>query len=93
MAVSATTLIVTILVLRSVRRTEWAGERRLNILREEQERMELLHRELHMLEEELKWRRGAVNGGESVERKRDARESPESPTPADETTPEGPGGT
>jgi hypothetical protein len=37
----------------------------LEILREQQERLEFLHEERRMLEEELEWRRSIMDGEES----------------------------
>ena len=62
---SAATLYVVLGVRRSTRRTERAGNERLEILREQQERLEFLHGERRMLEEELEWRRSIMDGEES----------------------------
>ena len=59
---SAATLYVVLGVRRSTRRTERAGNERLEILREQQERLEFLHEERRMLEEELEWRRSIMDG-------------------------------
>jgi hypothetical protein len=63
---SATTLYVALGVRRTTRRAERAGNERLEILREQQERLALLHEERRMLDEELKWRRSIMDGEESV---------------------------
>jgi hypothetical protein len=53
-------------VRRSTRRAERAGNERLEILREQQERLAFLHEERRMLDEELKWRRSIMDGEESL---------------------------
>ena len=63
---SAATLYVVLGVRRSTRRAERAGNERLEILREQQERLALLHEERRMLDEELKWRRSIMDGEESL---------------------------
>ena len=63
---SAATLYVVLGVRRTTRRAERAGNERLEILREQQERLALLHEERRMLDEELKWRRSIMDGEESV---------------------------
>jgi hypothetical protein len=60
--VSVTTLYVVLGVRRSTRRAERAGDERLEILREQQERLGLLREERRMLEEELGWRRKMMDG-------------------------------
>ena len=62
---SAATLYVVLGVRRSTRRTERAGNERLEILLLAQERLEFLHEERRMLEEELEWRRSIMDGEES----------------------------
>jgi hypothetical protein len=52
LAVSVAILVVAWLVLRSTRRAEHAGEERLEMLREQRERLQLLCEERRMLEEE-----------------------------------------
>ena len=60
--VSVTTLYVVLGVRRSSRRTERSGDERLEILREQQERLGFLREERRMLEEELGWRRKMMDG-------------------------------
>jgi hypothetical protein len=48
------TLAIAARTLRSARRAERGGDERLEILREQQERLKLMYQERHMLEEELK---------------------------------------
>jgi hypothetical protein len=62
LVVSVTTLYVVLGVRRSTRRAERAGDERLEILREQQERLGLLREERRMLEEELGWRRKMMDG-------------------------------
>jgi hypothetical protein len=64
---SAATLYVVLGVRRSTRRAERAGNERLEILREQQERLAFLHEERRMLDEELKWRRSIMDGEESLQ--------------------------
>ena len=59
--VSVAILVVVWLVLRSTRRAEQAGEERLEMLREQRERLLFLREERRMLEEELKWRRSMMD--------------------------------
>ena len=61
LVVSLTTLYVVLVALRSTRRVERAGGERLEILREQQERLRFLHEERRMLEEELEWRRSMMD--------------------------------
>jgi hypothetical protein len=65
-SVSLATLYVVLVVLRSTRRTERAGDERLEILREQQERLRLIYTERRMLEEELEWRRSMMDGEERL---------------------------
>jgi hypothetical protein len=62
--VSLTSLYVMLAVLRSTRRTEEAGDERLEILREQQERLQFLREERRALAEELAWRRSMMDGEE-----------------------------
>ena len=64
--VSVTILSVVLAVLRSTRRTERAGGERLEILREQQERLQFMRDERRMLEEELQWRRSMMDGEERL---------------------------
>jgi hypothetical protein len=66
LALSVTTLYVVLGVRRSSRRTERSGDERLEILREQQERLGFLREERRMLEEELGWRRKMMDGKEHV---------------------------
>ncbi len=59
--VSVAILVVVWLVLRSTRRAEQTGEERLEMLREQQERLLFLREERRMLEEELEWRRSMMD--------------------------------
>ncbi len=52
--IGVTTLAIAARTLRSARRAERGGDERLEILREQQERLKLIYQERHMLEEELK---------------------------------------
>ncbi len=61
LVVSVAILVVAWLVLRSTRRAEQAGEERLEMLREQQERLLFLREERRMLEEELEWRRSMMD--------------------------------
>ena len=62
---SAATLYVVMGVRRSTRRAERAGDERLEILREQQERLAFLREERRVLDEELEWRRSIMDGEES----------------------------
>jgi hypothetical protein len=59
---SAATLYVALDARSSLRRAEQAGDERLQILREQQERLAFLREERRMLDEELKWRRSVMDG-------------------------------
>ena len=61
LVVSVAILVVVWLVLRSTRRAERGGEERLEMLREQQERLWFLREERRMLEEELEWRRSMMD--------------------------------
>ena len=63
---SAATLYVVLGVRRSTRRAERAGNERLEILREQQERLAFLHEERRMLDKELEWRRSIMEGEEAL---------------------------
>ncbi len=52
--IGAATLAIAARTLRSARRAERGGDERLEILREQQERLKLMYQESRMLEEELK---------------------------------------
>src|SRR5918994_5332430 len=65
--VSLTILGVLVLgVFRSTRRAEHSGEERLELLREQQERLGYLREERRMLEEELRWRRSMMDSEEPL---------------------------
>jgi hypothetical protein len=64
LAVSLMALYVMLVVLRSTRRAERAGDERLEILREQQQRLQFMHEERRMLDKELEWRRSMMDGGE-----------------------------
>ncbi len=64
--VGVTILGVVLAVLRTTRRTERAGDERLEILREQQQRLGVLREERRMLEEELRWRRSMMEGEERL---------------------------
>jgi hypothetical protein len=64
--VSSTILYFVLKVLRSTRRAEWAGDERLEILREQQQRLGFLREERRMLEEELRWRRSMMDAEERL---------------------------
>lgn len=67
--VSVVTLSVVILTLRSSRRSEEMGEDRLELLRDQQERLELLREERRMLMEELEQeRQGRLEAQQKAER-------------------------
>jgi hypothetical protein len=58
--VSVAVLVLVWLGLQSIRRTEQAGNERLEMLREQRERLEFVREERRMLEEELEWRRSMM---------------------------------
>jgi hypothetical protein len=64
--VGVTILGVVLAGLRTTRRTERAGDERLEILREQQQRLGVLRQERRMLEEELRWRRSMMDGEERL---------------------------
>jgi hypothetical protein len=51
--IGVATLVIVVRILRSARRAERGGDERLEILREQQERLKVLYQERRMLEEEL----------------------------------------
>jgi hypothetical protein len=59
--ISVMTLYVVLKVQRSTHRAEQAGNERLEILREQQDRLRFLREERRMLEEELEWRRSMMD--------------------------------
>lgn len=60
--VSVATLYLVWAVRLSTRRAERSGDERLEILREQQKRLQFLREERHMLGEELEWRRSMMAG-------------------------------
>jgi hypothetical protein len=79
LVIASAALLVGFRVLRSARRAERGGNERLEILREQQERLKLMHQERRMLEEELDRLRSTM----------DEEERPrELPAPADPEQPE-----
>ena len=56
--IGVATLATAARTLRSARRAERGGDERLEILREQQERLKVMYQERHMLKEELKRERG-----------------------------------
>jgi hypothetical protein len=69
LVIASATLFVGFRVLRSAHRAERSGNERLEILREQQERLKLMYQERRMLEEELERLRSAMD--EEVERPRE----------------------
>jgi hypothetical protein len=65
LVLSAVTLYVALEVRRSTRRAEQAGDERLEILREQQERLAFLREGRSVLDEELKWRRSIMEEEEA----------------------------
>ncbi len=63
---STTILYFVLKVLRSTHRAERAGGERLEILREQQQRLQFMRDERRMLEEELQWRRSMMDGEERL---------------------------
>lgn len=63
LAVGVVTLVVAVLILGSARRSEQVGEERLEMLREQRERLELLNAERRLLQEELEKQREATSDG------------------------------
>ena len=63
---STTILYYVLKVLRSTHRAERAGDERLEILREQQQRLGFMREERRMLEEELQWRRWMMDGEERL---------------------------
>ena len=66
LAVSSAVLFVAWRLLRSTRRSEEAGNERLEILREQQERLKVMYQERSMLQEELKRLRSAMDEEERL---------------------------
>jgi hypothetical protein len=62
LVVSFTVLVLVWLNLRSTRRVEQVGEERLEMLREQQVRLQYKREERRMLEDELEWRRSMMSG-------------------------------
>jgi hypothetical protein len=61
LVIASATLFVGFRVLRSAHRAELSGNERLEILREQQERLKLMHQERRMLEEELERLRSTMD--------------------------------
>jgi Tfp pilus assembly protein PilN len=78
--VSITVLFVGWRILRRTRRTEQAGDERLEILREQQERLKVMYEERSILQEELERLHSAINEGK--------RRPLELPTPAEPERPQ-----
>src|SRR3712207_1952562 len=65
--ITSTTILYFVLkMLHSTHRAERAGDERLEILREQQQRLGFLREERRMLEEELRWRRSMMEGEERL---------------------------
>ena|SRR3712207_7472318 len=65
--ITSTTILYFVLkMLHSTHRAERAGDERLEILREQQQRLGFLREERRMLEEELQWRRSMMDGEERL---------------------------
>ncbi len=77
LVIASATLFVGFRVLRSAHRAERSGNERLEILREQQERLKLMHQERRMLEEELERLRSAMAEGEERPRELPAPANPE----------------
>lgn len=61
---SVAVLIVALRILQSVHRSEISGEERLEILREQQQRLEFMHEERRLLLEEIERQRSVMNGAQ-----------------------------
>jgi hypothetical protein len=61
LTVSLGVLVIGWRILRSVRRAEWAGDERLEILREQRDRLRVMYQERNMLQEELERLRSALD--------------------------------
>ena len=66
LAVSLAVLFVCWRVLRNTHRSRRAGDERLEILREQQERLKVMYQDRNMLKEELDRLRSLMDGGESL---------------------------
>ena len=64
--VSVTVLFIVVKVLRITHRVERAGDERLEILREQQQRLQFLRAERRMLEKELEWSRSMMDREERL---------------------------
>ncbi len=62
LVVSIAVLVLVWSGLRSTRRVEQVGEERLEMLREQRERLRFMSEERRGLEDELEWRRSMMNG-------------------------------
>jgi hypothetical protein len=82
LVVSLLTLVVALLILRSARRSEHSGEERLEMMREQRERLNYLHEERRLLLEELAEDRRVRGAGGRVSDsvvEEPRRESPQTP--------------
>jgi hypothetical protein len=77
LVIASATLLVGFRILRSAQRAERSGNERLEILREQQERLKLMRQERRMLEEELERLRLAMAEDEERPRELPAPANPE----------------
>ena len=61
---SVAALVVAWRILQSVHRSEISGEERMEILREQQQRLEFMHEERRLLLEEIERQHSEMNGGQ-----------------------------
>ena len=64
LAASVATLVVAVRILQSAHRSEISSEERLEILREQQQRLEFMHEERRLLLEEIERQHSEMNGGQ-----------------------------
>jgi hypothetical protein len=64
LAASVTTLVVALRILQSAHRSENSSEERLEILREQQQRLEFMHEERRLFLEEIERQRLEMNGAQ-----------------------------
>ena len=64
LAASVATLVVAVRILQSAHRSEISSEERLEILREQQQRLKFMHEERRLLLEEIERQRSTVNGAQ-----------------------------
>ncbi len=79
LVIASATLFVGFRVLRSAHRAERSGNERLEILREQQERLKLMNQERRVLEDELDRLRSAMGEEEERPRELPAPSEPEQP--------------